>query len=338
MVPHAGDLREPARLPRRHGEPERRAERERLADEDPRRLAADPGDVAVDARQQLAQRVHLLAREVGERRGVEDAHERARGRRLDHAGEEGERVTAADVDRPVRVRDRQRRVEARVPRRLVRPQTSAEPAHVGGVVEVEGGEVDPGAPRHRRRVERRRAPAPQLARDPQRRPGIPHDPSCVLIAVVVPQPVESRARADLDLRERPPARHRRERGEQPGAARDLVGLRAAGGERGGQPLLARRAEAHQRGAERAVGRPRAAGGRVVGGELVVGLAQQLVVDRGEEHHRRLLRRPHRERQQLRRLGHQLADARVERRVVAHRLDAEAPEPLGQPGRVHGLAR
>ncbi len=207
-----------------------------------------------------------------------------------------------------------------------------------GIAQVDGGEVDAGAPGHVRRVERRRAAAAQLAGDPQRRVGIPRDRSCVVVGVVVPQPVQPRARADLDLRERPPAGDRRERRQQPGAAGGLVGLRAAHGERAGELRLASGAEAGERGGQRVVGRARAADRRVVGGELVVGVAQQLVVDRGQEDHRRRLRRADRHAQQLRGVRDELADARVERRVGAHRLGPEAAELPRQQGGIHDVAR
>ena len=77
----------------------------------------DPHDVAL--REQPPQLGDLLLAEVDERRGVEDAHERVVGRRVDDAGEELERVAAVDLDRPVLAGDLQRRVEPRVSRELV---------------------------------------------------------------------------------------------------------------------------------------------------------------------------------------------------------------------------
>ena len=138
-----------------------------------RRLTADPGDVALERREQHRQGGHLPAREVGERGGVEDAQQRARRRRLDHAREHRQRVAAADVDRPVHSRDLDRRVEALVARGLVGPQAGAQPAHVVGVAQVDGGEVDA---RRATRPAAGRAAAPRrrAARtDPQRRVRIP---------------------------------------------------------------------------------------------------------------------------------------------------------------------
>ena len=75
-------------------------------------------------------------------------------------GSSAERVAAADVDRPVLARDRQRGLQTLVPRGLVGPQAGAQPAHVGLVAQVDGREVDARAPRHRRRLERRHDAAP----------------------------------------------------------------------------------------------------------------------------------------------------------------------------------
>ena len=310
----------------------------RRAEQHAGRLAADPHDVALDGLEQHAQVRDLLGREVGERGGVEHAHERARRRALDQRGEERERVAAADLHRAVLARDRQRRLQPRVARGLVGPQAGVQPAHVARVGHVDGREVDAAPPRHRRRLERRHGVAAQLAGDPQRRGGIPRGPARVVVGVVVPQPVQPRARADLDLRERPPARHGRERGQQAGAARGLVRLRAAGGERRRELGLARGAERLQRAAQRRVRRAVAAGGRVVRRQRVIGIAQELVVDRGEEHHRRRLGGARREREQRRRVGRELAHPGVQRRVGADRLAAEASHQPCQPGRIHDLAR
>ena len=134
---------------------------------------------------------------------------------------------------------------------------------------------------------------------------------------MVPPQVQPRARADLDQRERPPVGDRREGGQQAAAARDLVRLRAPGGERGREPLGAVGAERGERLAEAGPG-PGAAGRGVVRRQRVAGIAQQLVVDRREEGHRRAIGRPARQREQIRPLGDQLAQLRVERRVGRRR--------------------
>jgi hypothetical protein len=153
---------------------------------------------------------------------------------------------------------------------------------------------------------------------------------------MVPAQVQPGARADLDQGERPPVRDRREGGRQRGAARRLIGLRAPRGERGLEPAGAVGAEPGERRGEPGA-RSRAADRRVVGGERVAGVAQQLVVDRGEEDVRRPLRRSRRQGEQLRRLRDQLADPRVERRVGPGD-PAEDPERTRGRGGVHGLGR
>ena len=139
-------------------------------------------------------------------------------------------------------RDLERGREPRLAGGLVGPQAGPQPARVRGVGGVDRREVDAGAPHHRRRIERRDVRPDQLAGDRQRRGGDPGGAVPVVIGVAVPQQVQPRARPDLDQRERAPAGHGRERGEQAAAARDLVGLRAAGRERRGERLGALGAE------------------------------------------------------------------------------------------------
>jgi hypothetical protein len=153
---------------------------------------------------------------------------------------------------------------------------------------------------------------------------------------VIPQQVQPRARADLDQRERPPAGDRREGRQQAPAARDLVRLCPARGERGGEPLGAVGAERAERRAEAGTGAG-TAGRRVVRRQRVIGIAQQLVVDRGEEGQRRAIARLRRQREQVRPLGDQLGQLGVERRV-RRRVAAEGAELARDRGGVHGLAR
>ena len=298
-------------------------------------LAADPGDVALDRAEQRAQRRDLPGLEVDEDGGVEDADERV-GRRLgDQLRQEAERVAAADVHR-VLASDLERRREPRLASRLVGPEAGAQPAGVGGVGGVDGREVDAGPPRHRRRVERRDVRADQLAFDRQRRRGNPGGPAAVVIGEVVPAQIQPRARPDLDQRERAPVGDRRERRQQAPAARHLVRLRAPERERGGERGGAVGAEGGE-GLREARPWPVPAQRGVVGRQRVGRIAQQLVVDRREEHHRGLLRGSRREGEQVGRFRDQRAQLPVERRLGGH-VATEGAEVAGERGEVHRLAR
>ena len=152
MVAHAPALDDRARPAGGEREVQPRARRAPVLDEHAGRLAADPGDVALDRLEQRAERLDLLAREVDEDGGVEDADERVRRRLGDQPRQRGQRVAAADLDR-VLARDGERRREPLLAGRLVGPQARAQPARVGGV-----GGVD------RRRGRRRPAMPPAADR------------------------------------------------------------------------------------------------------------------------------------------------------------------------------